>query len=53
MNRSPVDPCVLFKRQGTDIEGLVLLKVDDSLGFVAKDFLDEEEAASKTFKSQT
>lgn len=33
MTKSMMDPCVLIRRGGTKLRGLVLLQVDDSLAF--------------------
>lgn len=52
MQRSTVDPCVLVLREGTNVKVIVLLQVDDSLEFGDAEFLEEEEAASASFKSK-
>lgn len=52
MVKSKVDPCVLIKRTNDKLTGMILLQVDDSLGFGNKDFLAEEEMASTQFKSK-
>lgn len=49
MERARVDPCVLVKRNGLKLGGLILLQVDDSLGLGSDSFLKEEEHASKIF----
>ena len=50
MHRTTSDPCVLLKHDGNTLEGLILLQVDDSLGFGTDLFLTTEEAASATFR---
>ena len=50
MTRTKADPCVLVKRKGNTIDGVIMLQVDDSLGFGTPAFLDLEESASKLFR---
>ena len=45
MVRAQCDPCVLLRRNQDDLERLILLQVDDSLGVGTPDFLEEEEQA--------
>lgn len=48
-----VDPCVMFRRnRDGEVEGAVVLQVDDSLGFWNANFMQEEESASKEFNSK-
>lgn len=50
MKRSKVDPCVLYRRTGQKLEGIIVLQVDDSLGAGMETFLNEESQASKAFR---
>ena len=50
MHRATADPCVLIKRSNNEIEGLILLQVDDSLGFCTPNFMEDEERASTVFR---
>lgn len=52
MIKSKVDPCVLIRRERKNLKGLVLLQVDDSLGFGDNQFLDQEDEASTRFNSK-
>lgn len=49
MTRSKCDTCVRIRRTNDNLDGLILLQVDDSLGLGTNQFLDEEEQASKEF----
>lgn len=49
MTRSKSDPCLLIKKEGGNLIGVVILQVDDSFCIGNKDFLIEEEQASKEF----
>lgn len=42
MKRSRVDLCVLYRRTGSKLEGVIVRQVDDSLGIGTTTFLDEE-----------
>ena len=51
MSRARSDPCVLIRRsKGGELDGLILLQVDDSLGLGSDAFMREEEQASKAFR---
>ena len=50
MKRTRVDPCVLIKGGNNSIDGLIILQVDDSLGFGSDEFLDNEEINSKDIR---
>lgn len=50
MTRSRADPCVLYRRTGTVLDGVIVLQVDDSLGVGSTGFLDEEGQESKPFR---
>lgn len=52
MNRSNIDPCVLCRRTESGLDGIVLLQVDDSLGFGTPQFLADEEKGSSKFNSK-
>lgn len=52
MRQSAVDPCVLIRNSEQGLEGLILLKVDDTLGLGTTKFLEEEQEASKHFRSK-
>lgn len=53
MKRSAADPCVLIRRKGQHLSGLILLQMDDSLGFDDDCFLKEEELHSAEFRSKS
>lgn len=44
------DPCVFIKRDGDQLVGLILLQVDESLGFGREKFLNQEEIASSKIR---
>lgn len=50
MKRSTSDLCLLFKRNGDKLDGLIFFQVDDSLGVGSESFLGKEENASKDFR---
>lgn len=49
---SIVDPCVLYRRNGNDLDGMTALQVDDSVGFGSPTFLKDEEKTADKFKSK-
>lgn len=52
MNRSRAYPCLLIRRKEEQLEGLIILQVDDSLAVVTANFLREEEQQAKHFQSK-
>lgn len=50
MTRSKSDPCVLIKRSKGQLEGLILLQVDDTLGLGTTNFMEEEQHHSQAFR---
>ena len=49
MDRVKTDPCVLVRRNGQNLEGMVALQVDDSLAMGTASFMSDEEIASSKF----
>lgn len=52
MHRSRFDPCALLRRDYEKLTDMVLLQVDDTLGFCDPILLEDEEHASQRFKSK-
>lgn len=50
MKRTRADPCMMIRRTDSNLDGFILLQVDDSLGFGSTQFLDEEQTASARFR---
>lgn len=48
---STVDPSPLIRRDNTELTGLVILQLDDSMAIVTDTFMQEEEAASHRYRS--
>lgn len=47
MQKSIVEPFVFYKKNGQELPGMGVQKVDDSLGIESETFLELEESASK------
>lgn len=52
MKSTQSDPCLLVKRNGEDLEGMIALKVINFLVFVTMPFMRDERDASARFKSK-
>ena len=53
MKSSEVDPCLLYRKdKNSQVDGLICLQVDDSIGAGTQKFIDEETKASKCFKTR-
>lgn len=50
MNRARTDPCLLYRHKDNEIDGIILLQVDDTLGIATERFLKDEEKESKAFR---
>lgn len=56
MNCAPFDPCLLFKRTGTTLTGIIRLATDDDIDTGTKTFEEQEAKANQRFtktKNQT
>lgn len=49
--RTTADPCGLIKRNGGNLQGLVVLQVEESLELGTSVFMVQEEKALNTFRS--
>lgn len=52
MTRATSDPCLLIRRDGTNLQGIVILQVDDSFAIGTEEFEQEEDEQSKEFLSK-
>ena len=50
MTATKGDPCLLYRRNKNEVEGITILHVDDSLGLGTESFLREERKASEEFE---
>lgn len=53
MKSTATDPCFLYRHnKNEDLDGMVCLQVDDSIGSGSSEFLEQEEKESKIFNSK-
>lgn len=52
MTRSTVDPCLFFRHANGQLDGAVIIQVDDSLCLGSDEFNTEENDAATTFKTK-
>jgi len=52
MQSTKFDPCVLYRRNNSELEGITVLQVDDSFGFGKKSFLNDEDTTGEKYLSK-
>lgn len=50
MNRTTIDPCILFKCDNNGLNGMVILPVEDSFDLEVEAFRKDEEEAASVFR---